>query len=200
MSSLYLRAIKSVQPDGPYLLAGGSLGGVLALEVAQQMRREGDAVRMLLMFDTMGPNYTGTSSRAPVAVLDRLRRRSEGRSVLRVISRALSIRARNLSREIRCRTHLARGVPLSHDDRHWYVERVSRRAVQRYVPSVYAGKIHLIRGSMEESGFYSDPERGWSGWADAGVVAVGVEGRHESLIEAPGFGMRVRELLDSASA
>jgi thioesterase domain-containing protein len=199
MSSLYLRAVKSVQPDGPYLLAGGSMGGVLALEVAQQMRREGDAVRMLLMFDTMGPNSMGTSNGALVALLDRLRQRGEGRSVLGVISGALAIRARNLAREIRCRTRLARGVPLSHDDRHWYVEQVSRRAVQRYVPRVYSGQIHLIRGSMEESGLYSDPERGWSGWADAGVVAVGIEGRHESLIEAPGFGRCLRELLDSAA-
>jgi thioesterase domain-containing protein len=163
------------------------------------MRRAGDAVRMLLMFDTMGPNYVGTSNGAPMALLDRLRRRCEGRSVLGVISGALGVRARNLTREISCRTRLARGVPLSHDDRHWYVEQVSRRAVERYVPSVYAGKIHLIRGSMEGSGFYSDPERGWNGWADAGVFVVGVEGRHESLIEAPEFGRCLRALLDSAA-
>jgi thioesterase domain-containing protein len=200
MSSLYLRAVKSVQPNGPYLLAGGSLGGVLAFEVAQQMRREGDAVGMLLMFDSMGPNYGTGSDLSPSTVLDRLSQRSAGRPLLRVISAALAVRARDLVRRVRCRTRLACGLPLGHEDRHWYVEQVNRRAVQRYVPSVYPGKIHLIRGSMEENGFYSDPERGWSGWAEAGIVSVGVDGRHESLIEAPGFGRCLRQLLDSAAS
>ena len=175
------------------------MGGVLALEVAQQMLLRGDDVRMLLMFDTMGPNYMAIPGRSTASVLDRLRGRGQDRSVLDVLSNALSSRAGGFLREARCRLRLARRLPLGHEHRHWYVERVNLRAVQRYVPRVYRGRIHLIRGSMEETGLYSDPERGWSGWAEAGVVAVGVEGKHGSLIESPGFGSCLRELLDSAA-
>lgn len=48
----YVRAIREVQPRGPYLLGGHSLGGVLALKVAQQLDREGEEVALLAIFDT----------------------------------------------------------------------------------------------------------------------------------------------------
>ena len=199
MASLYRRAIRTVQPKGPYWLAGGSMGGILALEVAQQMRRDGEIVAMLIMFDTMGPNYGAAADLSPSGVLDKLRQRAADRPFLDVISGALAGRTREVLRRIRCRIRLAIGLPLGHEDRHWYVEQVNFRAVRRYVPSAYPGRIHLIRGSMEASGLYSDPERGWSSWAEAGVVSVGVDGRHGTLIEAPGFGRALRELRDSAA-
>ena len=48
----YVRAIREVQPNGPYLLGGHSLGGVHALKVAQELDREGEEVALLAIFDT----------------------------------------------------------------------------------------------------------------------------------------------------
>ncbi len=41
----------AVQPTGPYLLAGWSFGGVLAYEMAQQLRASGSAVELLGLID-----------------------------------------------------------------------------------------------------------------------------------------------------
>jgi len=51
MAEFHLNAIKEVQPDGPYALMGYSLGGLVALEMAQQLSRNGEKVALLAMLD-----------------------------------------------------------------------------------------------------------------------------------------------------
>ncbi|MYM91614.1 hypothetical protein GTP91_31110 [Rugamonas sp. FT82W] len=47
----YVAEMLSVQPDGPYYLAGWSLGALVALEAAHLLRRQGRQVGMLLSID-----------------------------------------------------------------------------------------------------------------------------------------------------
>ncbi|MEU3712658.1 non-ribosomal peptide synthetase [Streptomyces catenulae] len=47
----YVRMIKEVRPEGPYHLLGWSLGGLLAYEVAVQLRRAGDEVGLVANLD-----------------------------------------------------------------------------------------------------------------------------------------------------
>lgn len=44
MAELYLRHIRVVQPSGPYMICGYYMGGTVALEVAHQLREQGDEV------------------------------------------------------------------------------------------------------------------------------------------------------------
>ncbi|MBC8446872.1 MAG: amino acid adenylation domain-containing protein, partial [Chloroflexi bacterium] len=55
MAAHYVDAVRTVQPEGPYFLAGWSLGGVLAFEMAQQLHRQGQRVALLGMIDTGAP-------------------------------------------------------------------------------------------------------------------------------------------------
>lgn len=57
MADYYLAQILTVQPDGPYYLAGLSTGGMIAFELAQRLRQQGKEVALLTMFDTIGPDY-----------------------------------------------------------------------------------------------------------------------------------------------
>jgi thioesterase domain-containing protein len=52
MAERYLAAIRQVQPEGPYQLAGWSFGGKLALEMAQQLHKSGEAVALVAVIDT----------------------------------------------------------------------------------------------------------------------------------------------------
>jgi phthiocerol/phenolphthiocerol synthesis type-I polyketide synthase E len=52
MAAAYLPAIRSVQPTGPYYLAGYCGGGTIAYEVAQQLIRAGESVAFLGLLDT----------------------------------------------------------------------------------------------------------------------------------------------------
>ena len=48
----YIRIIKTVQPEGPYLLGGWCYGGVVAHEMACQLEKAGDKVLYLFMLDS----------------------------------------------------------------------------------------------------------------------------------------------------
>jgi amino acid adenylation domain-containing protein len=51
-----IEAMQSVQPKGPYLLAGFSSGGIIAYEIAQQLRVNGEEVGLLVLLDSYCPN------------------------------------------------------------------------------------------------------------------------------------------------
>lgn len=59
LASWYRSAILEAQPAGPFMLAGFSLGGVIALEVAQQLRAAGHEVRLLVLLDSDVPGSAG---------------------------------------------------------------------------------------------------------------------------------------------
>jgi len=51
----YIAEIRALQPQGPYLLAGYSGGGITAYEMAQQLKAAGQEVAVLAMLDTPLP-------------------------------------------------------------------------------------------------------------------------------------------------
>lgn len=57
IASRYLALIRRTQPRGPYRLFGLCVHGVLAYEIAQQMRRAGDVVELLAVKSAWHPSY-----------------------------------------------------------------------------------------------------------------------------------------------
>lgn len=64
-------ALTSAQPQGPYLLLGHSLGGVLAFEMARRLQRRSQEVRFVGLIDTFVP---GAPRRNPTSRAHRFRR------------------------------------------------------------------------------------------------------------------------------
>jgi thioesterase domain-containing protein len=56
MASYCIKDIRSVQAKGPYLLAGHSLGGGVAFEIAQQLQQAGQTVQAVFLLDALVPN------------------------------------------------------------------------------------------------------------------------------------------------
>ena len=52
MAASYIAQMRSVQPNGPYALIGFSFGGLIALEIAQQLHRAGERIALLCLLDT----------------------------------------------------------------------------------------------------------------------------------------------------
>ena len=55
LAAHYLREIRSVCPHGPYFMAGQCFGGLVAFEVAQQLRASDETVALLALIDTACP-------------------------------------------------------------------------------------------------------------------------------------------------
>src|SRR5262249_55432322 len=57
----YLQEIRAVQPTGPYFLGGFCFGGLVAFEIAQQLKAAGDEVSLLAWFEpTLLRSYGST--------------------------------------------------------------------------------------------------------------------------------------------
>ncbi len=61
LAAEHLEAVRQLQPAGPYRLAGYSLGGLIALEMAHQLRAAGETVEMLFLLDPMAPEHVRLS-------------------------------------------------------------------------------------------------------------------------------------------
>jgi amino acid adenylation domain-containing protein len=55
MAQAYVQRVRTLQPAGPYWLGGWSMGGLLAWEMAQQLKAQGEEVALLAMLDTFPP-------------------------------------------------------------------------------------------------------------------------------------------------
>ncbi|WP_230255469.1 non-ribosomal peptide synthetase/type I polyketide synthase [Rhodopirellula halodulae] len=56
MAAEYVEAVRSVQPTGPYMIGGWSVGGVIAMELAQQLIADGEQVANLVLLDSSIPS------------------------------------------------------------------------------------------------------------------------------------------------
>jgi amino acid adenylation domain-containing protein len=56
LATHHLEDILAIQPQAPYLIAGYSNGGLIAWEIAQQLRAMGKEVALLAILDTDGPH------------------------------------------------------------------------------------------------------------------------------------------------
>jgi amino acid adenylation domain-containing protein len=70
LAAEFVRRIRAIQPDGPYLLVGECVGGILAFAMARRLLRDGGRVALLALLDTPFP----TTRRR---MRDRLRRLRE---------------------------------------------------------------------------------------------------------------------------
>ncbi len=52
MAAIHLSHLRAVAPHGPYMLAGFCIGGVVAFEIARQLRAQGEEVAFLGLIDT----------------------------------------------------------------------------------------------------------------------------------------------------
>ncbi len=68
LAARYIAEIKTVQPKGPYSLGGGCFGGVIAFEMARQLREQGEEVAApVLLFDAFVHNnpHSGVAGAYP---------------------------------------------------------------------------------------------------------------------------------------
>ena len=65
----YVRAVRTVQPHGPYQLVGYSGGGVIAFEMARRLEAAGEEVAFLGLLDAVAPRRGAGRAPAPVAAV-----------------------------------------------------------------------------------------------------------------------------------
>ncbi|HXS72799.1 MAG TPA: amino acid adenylation domain-containing protein [Rhodanobacteraceae bacterium] len=204
MAARYCAEIRSLQPRGPYFLAGRSMGGMIAYEIARQLREQGEPIALLALFDTYGPgNHHFELQRA--GSLRRISQRWRGRwqrlrdADLRKFGQWISEyaywRGLWLSDAVRLRWARATGHTLPHALRYRVLLDCNQRAYYNYVPPPYPGKITLFRAAEHPAEMAASYALGWEN-AAAELEVIQMTGDHDSLIEQPALVAAFREVLE----
>ncbi|HEX2187107.1 MAG TPA: thioesterase domain-containing protein, partial [Chloroflexota bacterium] len=182
MAALYLEEIRRVQPAGPYFLGGYSGGGVIAFEMAQQLRRAGQEIALLVLIDSASPrlptrhalsaNWRGLCRLGPGYARHLPRKALEG--VLRHL------------RRLQIEHYRRRGQPLPHTLRDLAIWDATLQALRTYAPQPYAGAAVLFRSAVIDPAYgHHEADLGWTELVQGGLTLEIVPGDHQSLMAEP---------------
>jgi len=205
MASAYLEAVRTIQPEGPYLLGGHSLGGTVAFEMARQLRDQGEEVAVLALIDAVAPCFAEIAADFDPAALDDAtmladlaRQIEDAGGVTLPISEAtlrslapddqLEFFAEQLRQAFLAwgadrtlvQDMLVAGVPMLRALLN--VARTNTLAVINYVPRPYPGPITVLRGHHAGA---TDPSLGWSAYASGPIAIHEIPGDHHLVMAEP---------------
>lgn len=92
MAVAYIKELKKVQPEGPYVIGGECVGGSVAIEIAQQLTQNGDIVKHLILMDTPRPGFRTSFREEYNSIRNRLKKiikREDKRPFLNALSNEL---------------------------------------------------------------------------------------------------------------
>lgn len=203
LAARYIDAVLRVRPRGPFALGGLCAGGVIAQEMARQLRAAGHEVPVLALLDS-----SARALGSPASLADADARRvglaevaewsrgaselsaSQWRALLRIKARFTAERFRALRGSERNGRSAAWRVEALADalgltDRHRAFGRSLREALRRHAPLPYDGPMILIRPRMRPHFGAGDPSRGWGELARGGLTMVTVPGNHLAMLQPP---------------
>lgn len=111
LAGAYLDALRAHTPRGPYVLGGLSFGGVVAYEMAQRLRAEGEPVPLLFLIDSILPR----ARRRNVVAGIRSRVRQLLTRLAEALGRPLDAETRQAAQMNARRQHEIRRVLAEHD-------------------------------------------------------------------------------------
>jgi amino acid adenylation domain-containing protein len=196
VASEFLADLRSVQPNGPYLLGGDCAGGVVATFMAQELLRQGEEVRLLVMFDTYRPTLLRTLA---LDLYNKWRRASHILDTIGQILRANTRLKLQLIRDLRTRklkTVQADAGAESTSNRINRLRMDYMRTMYRHRLEKYPGQITLI---VNEKQYQTDKSMGWKGGSLGGLEVLSTPGDHWTrFLHGDELAKRLLKCLDRA--
>ena len=192
MAAEYLEAIRGVQPHGPYLLGGWSMGGVIAFEMAHQLQAQNEEVSLLALIDTAAPStWTSTAKDDELWLLFNFAQDLGFTPDLLTVNREELLQMSSEERLIYLeeQAKAAKIMPqyMDHDQvvRLYQVFKTNIRALQQYEPAAKAPRIALI-SSEQSATTFPDSTMGWSELSTESVEVFTIPGTtHYSIVRKP---------------
>jgi oxalate---CoA ligase len=193
IATFCVNSILAVEPDGPYLLGGWCTAGLIAYEIAQQLRSRGREVALLVLFDAVNPGRLDGLSRPRVFLVqaDEFFRKVlfHLRSIARLepenVFGYLFERLKNVWRTATRRSWLARAtIQIAHQVSRTKLPGVERLG-RRYRPTPYDGRVVLVRRSLRAISTYLDWKLGWGALINGELDVLEVQGGHSDMLDEP---------------
>jgi len=190
-ASRFVKLIRILRPEGPLVLAGHCYGGILAYEVAQRLRAEGQTRFAVILINVPAPGYTGPKLERyfrylRMAALEVLRGR--GRELVGDIRKHLDFLRKKrykiqLGRD--ARSGAAPQIGLWEGAGAPHLLTAAGSVIRRYVPGPYPGRIaHILAiDQIVSTRVMEDPRLGWRRLLRGNLDECGVRGDHNSIFE-----------------
>jgi amino acid adenylation domain-containing protein len=181
----YVRAIREVQPSGPYQLLGWSLGGVLAFEMARQLVQAGQQVSLLALLDSYAPGSPLPELQgAPEQMLLRwflsdLTRQKGDSGDQELPLDGLTELGPALSR-LRAKGLLPPDAQEAQLEALYALFRRNLQLTVGYGPGDYAGPVLLLRAAA--AGVAAAPDHGWRALCSGQLEVVELPGDHYTIV------------------
>jgi amino acid adenylation domain-containing protein len=200
IASYYIREIRTVDEEGPFAMAGFSLGGKIAFEMARQLSAMGKSISFLGLFDSTADEsfdhlppitrylkkterlfrYTAWNMGSffmdqEESTLSWIRRKWLG--LERKIS-GMDIKARNVAA-------VSKGKKTELPKYLRKVHRANLLAEKRYRIPVYEGSVHLFKAKRQTFYIEEPTSYGWNRKVQGGVIIHDIPGEHSSIFAPP---------------
>jgi amino acid adenylation domain-containing protein len=203
LASRYVADLVATRPNGPICLAGHSFSGLMAFEMARQLRARGRDVRLVAIIDAGVPRPKTLRNRllAVGYFLQNLPRwlrtdlqRLDSATRARLLRSAKSVLRRATNKRI--------GSPIAEeifDVSRWPEDLVAQtnaglRALEAYPFGTYDGRLLLLRATTWPLFHSHGRDFGWSSYVKGGLDIVDVPGNHFTITQEPQVGILASEL------
>ena len=172
MAAHYIKEMRELQPEGPYLLGGYCGGGKIALEMAQQLQQQGQKIGFLALFNTFNlpTNHNSNSpwqqlsEKVDFAIRD-IGYHWGNLSLLKSRDKFVFLQERLRWAQRRWQTRFrAQGqfLPLTS------LLKLHNRLIVDYIPETYSGRIDIFH-TRRLNQADSDIRQGWANIATEGI-------------------------------
>jgi thioesterase domain-containing protein len=222
MAAEYVEAVRAFQPAGPYRLGGWSMGGILAFEMARQLRQQGQEIALLALIDVEAPSgqpadyiwvvLLGSFALDLGLSIDKLRASWDEISALPPMGQLSRIAA-----EAKAADLAPPDMTLAEFRRLFDAFKTNAQTMRSYPGGAYDGRLTFFRaerpleyiGKQVPANYYNhfdgrpnaegiaagDPTKGWGNWASGGVELHTVPGDHYSVVREPHVKVLAEKLL-----
>lgn len=197
MAAHYLKEIRELQPCGPYFIGGRSFGGIVAFEMACQLRALGQEVALLALLDSYPVGHQKLSPEAGALS------RKTARAIQRIKTHLSNLRGLSLQEKLHYLAGKAQYAPVRIKSKLWRtiyrsykklgrdvpsafrnVEEFNWLAAHEFVPRLYGGRLTLFWASKDLRAKF-DLIEGWQMLARAGMELHEIPGTHLDIIKEP---------------
>lgn len=205
MADHYLKEMREVQPEGPYLIGGRSSGGTIAFEMACRLAAEGQEVALLALLDTYPAGYFkllpgstswrqrasryGRKLQSHAANLRQLNAPEKIAYVFRKLKYAPAKAKHKLYRRA-YKIYRRYGRPLPPALKN--IEEINFAAVKEYEPRTYFGNVTLFLASDLTADY--DLHDGWRELVQGDIETYEIPGNHINIIKEPHVGPLAEKL------
>lgn len=193
LAATYIERVRALYPHGPYVFYGASLGGIVGMEMASQLIRDGEEVPLAILGDSTAPDddFRGnlpfdTRAARRLGEIRTMSIRAAAHHSVWLMERQINYLRRRLTRDARIARRLERmlsdalerGAPIP-------LEARGRHVLREYGALLHGYRVHppvpervLLVRTGDKAGL---PDRGWGPLVGEGLEIVDVPGTHNDL-------------------